>query len=73
MLIAGLVLSKPDAVNGLNAAFPLWIETMLDLTNSRNKKSDHANLRTPDVNEVKKYECFVDSLLKYIEGEVSSG
>ncbi len=72
-LIAALVISKPIAVKGLNAASPDWIEHMLNLAVDRNEISAHANLNTTDENNVKKHEQFLAHLLEYIEGEAASG
>jgi hypothetical protein len=66
-LLAAFVLCHPSIVKDLNTALPKWLESMLLLAAARNKKSAHAHMEQQNLDEVKSYESFVDSLLKYIE------
>ena len=71
-LLAAMVLRMPDQVMEIERAIPGWLNQAIALAESRNK-AEHANEHVTTKIAAYRHLEFVESLLKYIEGNVVNG
>jgi len=71
-LLAAMVLRMPDQVMEIERAIPDWLNQAIALAESRNK-AEHANEHITTKVAAHRHLEFVETLLKYIEGNVING